>query len=445
MKLLLALSALLAAPTLAQAPGLPFTIPGSTATSSPYGVQIKRVNNVDTAPIVFEGQRLFVIGAPIAPDVAIPPIVQRVFAITDNLRRIVPAPSMFGGVSPSTLFDAKTFKVNIGSENGYPTLYATDATRRDVAPIMTLTESDAAINGVSKTDLAVQWQSVLQNALEHALLAEEPEYLSAQLRKLPFVIGGGILLTLLLVVLRRWLRRRYDEVDSDGQRSRLRRSIVSGALWLSNWAAFALWALIVIWVLGVVPVTRAFANELADRAVRIVLLWLGLALLDRLVSVAIVRISDGWESSPFADPNERARMTLRRPTFVSAAENLKSIVIWAVAIVATLSVFSISATSVLTIGAVVAFALSFATQSLIKDYLNGFLILVEDQFAIGDTVTINGFAGKVEDLTLRITRIRTDDGRLVTLPNSTITAVEKQTGRRSRVDSPGQDYSKERT
>jgi small conductance mechanosensitive channel len=304
---------------------------------------------------------------------------------------------------------------------------------------MTLTESDAAINGASKTDLAVQWQGVLQSALEHALLAEEPEYLNAQLRKLPFVIGGGILLTLLLVVLRRWLRRRDDEVEAGGERLRLQRSIVSGALWLSNWAAYALWALIVIWVLGILPVTRAFANELSDRAVRIVLLWLGLALLDRVLSVAIVRVSDGWVSSPFADADERARMTRRRPTFIRAAENLKSIVIWAVAIVATFSVFSISATSVLTIGAVVAFALSFATQSLIKDYLNGFLILVEDQFAIGDTVTINGFAGKVEDLTLRITRIRTDDGRLVTLPNSTITAVEKETRRRRRVDSPSQD------
>ena len=110
-----------------------------------------------------------------------------------------------------------------------------------------------------------------------------------------------------------------------------------------------------------------------------------------------------------------------------AVENLKSIVLWAIAILATLSVLSVSAFSVLTIGAVIAFALSFATQNLIKDYLNGFLILAEDQFAIGDVVTINGFSGNVEDLTLRITRVRTDDGRLVTIPNSSVVAVENPT------------------
>ncbi len=164
------------------------------------------------------------------------------------------------------------------------------------------------------------------------------------------------------------------------------------------------------------------------------MVWLILALLDRLLNVAIVRVADNWESSLFATPGERARLTLRRPTVVRAIENLKSIVLWAIAILATLSVLSISAASVLTIGAVIAFALSFATQSLIKDYLNGFLILAEDQFAIGDVVTINGFSGNVEDLTLRITRLRTDDGRLVTIPNSSVVAVENQTRLWSRID-----------
>ena len=133
---------------------------------------------------------------------------------------------------------------------------------------------------------------------------------------------------------------------------------------------------------------------LTTRSIRVVILWLILALLDRLLNVAIVRVADNWESSLFATPGDRARLTLRRPTVVRAVENLKSIVLWAIAILATLSVLSVSALSVLTIGAVIAFALSFATQNLIKDYLNGFLILAEDQFAIGDVVTINGFSGK---------------------------------------------------
>ena len=195
-----------------------------------------------------------------------------------------------------------------------------------------------------------------------------------------------------------------------------------------------MWAVIVLWGLGILPLTHALANVLTTRSIRVVVFWLVLALLDRLLNVAIVRVADNWESSLFATPGDRARLTLRRPTVVRAVENLKSIVLWAIAILATLSVLSVPAASVLTIGAVIAFALSFATQNLIKDYLNGFLILAEDQFAIGDVVTINGFSGNVEDLTLRITRVRTDDGRLVTIPNSSVVAVENQTRLWSQID-----------
>lgn len=443
-----ALAALFAAPLLAQAPGVPISIPGYGSTASPYGFPIKRVNNLDTAPITFEGQRLVLIAAPAAPpDAAVPAIVQRVDAITDNLQRIVPAAVSFGR-PPASHFDAKTFKVNVGSENGYPTLYAIDASKRQVAPIMTLTEADATLNGLSKDELALKWRVVLQTALGRALLSGEPEYYEAQLRKLPLVIAGGILLTILLIIVRRRLRRRHDTLDAAAEavdpretsdsagakRLRARRSITSGTLRLTNLAFVALWAAIILWLLGTLPSTRIFANMLASRSIRVASLWLVLAVLDRILNVAIVRVADSWESSVFATPNDRARHAIRRPTVVRAAENLKSIILWAIAIIATLSLLSVSAMSVLTIGAVIAFALSFATQSLIKDYLNGFLILAEDQFAIGDVVTINGFTGNVEDLTLRITRLRTDDGRLVTIPNSALTAVENQTRLWSRID-----------
>ncbi|HET6276266.1 MAG TPA: mechanosensitive ion channel domain-containing protein [Candidatus Cybelea sp.] len=286
----------------------------------------------------------------------------------------------------------------------------------------------------------MQWQAVLQAALGRALLSGEPEYFAAQLRKLPLVVVGGLLGTILLLVVRRRLRRRNDAleaaskaVDPDdasdavgAKRLRTQRSIMSAGLRLSSLALVTMWVAIVLWVLGILPSTRVFASQFTSRSIRIVYVWLALALLDRLLNVAIVRVADNWESSAFASPNDRARLTVRRPTVVRAAENLKSIVLCAIAIIAALSLLSVSAMSVLTIGAVIAFALSFAAQSLIKDYLNGFLILMEDQFAIGDVVTINGFTGSVEDLTLRITRLRTADGRLVTIPNSALTAVENQ-------------------
>jgi small conductance mechanosensitive channel len=117
-----------------------------------------------------------------------------------------------------------------------------------------------------------------------------------------------------------------------------------------------------------------------------------------------------------------------------AAESLKSTVLYLIAIGTTLSILTVSVASVLTLGAVLAFAVSFASQSLIKDFVNGWLILAEDQFAIGDYVTINGTTGSVENLTLRLTQLRTDDGKLVSMPNSSIVAVENATRSWSRID-----------
>ena len=91
----------------------------------------------------------------------------------------------------------------------------------------------------------------------------------------------------------------------------------------------------------------------------------------------------------------------------------------------------------LTIGAIIALVIGFAAQSVVRDYVGGFLVLVEDQYAVGDQVTINGIngvTGAVESLTLRITQIRTDAGALVTIPNGTIAIVENATRNWSRID-----------
>jgi moderate conductance mechanosensitive channel len=86
------------------------------------------------------------------------------------------------------------------------------------------------------------------------------------------------------------------------------------------------------------------------------------------------------------------------------------------------------------LGAVTALAFSFAAQSLVKDLVNGFLILLEDQFRIGDNVKIGTVSGMVEDINLRITQIRSDEGELITLPNSLITQVQNRSRLWARAD-----------
>jgi small conductance mechanosensitive channel len=68
-------------------------------------------------------------------------------------------------------------------------------------------------------------------------------------------------------------------------------------------------------------------------------------------------------------------------------------------------------------------AIGLAAQNIVKDMLNGVLILVEDQFNVGDKVHVAGVAGTVEAMTLRKTTIRDDDGTLYVVPNSQITTV----------------------
>lgn len=75
---------------------------------------------------------------------------------------------------------------------------------------------------------------------------------------------------------------------------------------------------------------------------------------------------------------------------------------------------------------VVGIAIGLAAQNIVKDMLNGILILIEDQFNVGDTVRLAGLAGTVEAMTLRKTTVRDGDGTLYVIPNSQITTVANQ-------------------
>jgi len=79
--------------------------------------------------------------------------------------------------------------------------------------------------------------------------------------------------------------------------------------------------------------------------------------------------------------------------------------------------------SLLASAGVAGIALGLAAQNIVRDLLNGVLILVEDQFNVGDTVRLAGLAGTVEAMTLRKTTVRDIDGTVYVIPNSQITTV----------------------
>ena len=72
---------------------------------------------------------------------------------------------------------------------------------------------------------------------------------------------------------------------------------------------------------------------------------------------------------------------------------------------------------------VIGLGISFGAQSIFKDMLTGVFILIEDQYTVGDTIKIAGLTGTVEDLSLRVTKLRDGDGTVYIVPNSQITTV----------------------
>ena len=104
--------------------------------------------------------------------------------------------------------------------------------------------------------------------------------------------------------------------------------------------------------------------------------------------------------------------------------------LWAVALVLILSEVGVNIAPILAGAGVVGVALGFGAQSLVRDFLAGLFILLEDQFEVGDTVQIasagGSVIGTVQDLTLRITVVRTEQGSLTIVPNGNIQIVENR-------------------
>jgi small-conductance mechanosensitive channel len=76
---------------------------------------------------------------------------------------------------------------------------------------------------------------------------------------------------------------------------------------------------------------------------------------------------------------------------------------------------------------IVGLAIGFGSQALVKDFINGFFILAENQYDIGDTIRIAGVQGVVENMTLRRTVLRDSDGTVHTVPSSEIRVVSNLT------------------
>src|SRR5437868_9787441 len=98
-----------------------------------------------------------------------------------------------------------------------------------------------------------------------------------------------------------------------------------------------------------------------------------------------------------------------------------------IAILEILPVFEVDIKPLLASAGIAGLAIGFGAQTLVKDVINGFFILMENQYDLGDTVRLAGVSGNVERMTLRSTTLRDADGTVHTIPNSEIHVVSNLT------------------
>jgi len=111
---------------------------------------------------------------------------------------------------------------------------------------------------------------------------------------------------------------------------------------------------------------------------------------------------------------------LRENTLIKIFTGIVRILIWVVAIMMALHEFGVPIAPLLTGAGILGVAVGFGSQSLVKDIISGLFILMENQFRIGDLITIESYTGTVENMTLRTTQIRDLDGVVHFIPNGEI-------------------------
>jgi small conductance mechanosensitive channel len=120
----------------------------------------------------------------------------------------------------------------------------------------------------------------------------------------------------------------------------------------------------------------------------------------------------------------------RAATLTGALSTGLIVVIWALAILMALGELGQNIAPLLASAGVAGVALGFGAQSLVKDTLSGFFILLENQFGVGDNIELqtpsNRVAGRVESLSLRVTAVRAFDGALHVVPNGNIVVASNR-------------------
>ncbi|WP_267384174.1 mechanosensitive ion channel family protein [Cyanobacterium sp. uoEpiScrs1] len=203
--------------------------------------------------------------------------------------------------------------------------------------------------------------------------------------------------------------------------------ITQGGIWFAG-------TLIII---GLFPYTRIGQIWLINFLripIRIGIVSLGTYLVIRTSYALIDKFSSILFNQDLLSIDSNQRLQLRLTTISLVARSIITIIWIVIGIIVALSVIGINVAPLLAGVGILGVGVSLSSQNLIRDAINGFFIIVEDQYAVGDVIQVGDFSGLVENINLRITQLRDPAGRLVTVPNSEVRIVANLSSNWSRAD-----------
>ena len=174
---------------------------------------------------------------------------------------------------------------------------------------------------------------------------------------------------------------------------------------------------------------EALVRWLASSGLRIILILVGALVVVRLAVFITRRVEQAFQDNDPSTMNEREKQAA---TLGKVIRNISRILVWSVAVMMVLRELGIDIGPILAGIGIMGLAVGFGAQSLVKDFLAGMFILIENQYNVGDVIEAAGAKGQVEKITLRATTLRDLEGNVHIIPNGTIAVVTNRTRQWSR-------------
>jgi len=165
-------------------------------------------------------------------------------------------------------------------------------------------------------------------------------------------------------------------------------------------------------------------EQIISQGVKIIAIIVLAVILHQAIRFALRRAARGIGRARGLPAQEAQRLT----TLVGLVSNAAGYVIFFVAAVMALREAGVNTTPIMGAAGVVGLAVGFGAQNLVRDVVSGFFILLEGQYYVGDSVEINSVPGTVEEVGLRVTKLRGNNGALLYFNNGLINAIVRYPG-----------------